>query len=70
LREAGLADLSESASQTLEAWEAGDCAPRWGGPEDARWLKLEKILYVVMVPVLGKKAPIGLLVLGAPGRAS
>src|ERR1700689_392772 len=37
------------------------------GSEDAELLKAEKLRYVVMVPVLGKKSPIGLLVLGSSG---
>ncbi|MDQ1388463.1 MAG: two-component system, NtrC family, sensor kinase [Acidobacteriaceae bacterium] len=64
-REAGLADLSESASQTLERGKPVMAHRAGAAPEDAEWLKAEKILYVVMVPVLGKKAPIGLLVLGS-----
>jgi PAS domain S-box-containing protein len=65
LRDAGLAELSESASQTLERGKPVTAHRAGAGPEDAKWLKAEKILYVVMVPVLGKKSPIGLLVLGS-----
>ena len=65
LREAGLAELSESASQTLERAKPVTAHRAGANPEDAKWLKSERILYVVMVPVLGKKSPIGLLVLGS-----
>src|ERR1700692_3974849 len=64
LREAGLAELSEVASQTLERGKPVTAHRAGANPEEARWLKPEKILYVVMVPVLGKKSAIGLLVLG------
>src|SRR4029077_8216482 len=65
LREAGLAELGESASQTLERGKPVMAHRAGASPEDVKWLKTEKIVYVVMVPVLGKKAAIGLLVLGA-----
>ena len=65
LREAALAELSASASQTLERGKPVTAHRAGAGPEDAKWLKPEKILDVAMVPVLGKKAPIGLLVLGS-----
>ena len=64
LREAGLAELTGSVSQTLERAKPVMAHRAGAAPEDAGLLKSEKILYVVMVPVLGKKAPIGLLVLG------
>ncbi len=65
LREAGLAELTEGVSQTLERGKPVMAHRAGAGPEDAGLLKSEKILYVVMVPVLGKKSPIGLLVLGS-----
>jgi PAS domain S-box-containing protein len=65
LRDAGLAELSESASQTLERGKPVTAHRAGANPEEAKWLKSENVLYVVMVPVLGKKAPIGLLVLGS-----
>jgi len=65
LREAGLAELSESAAQTLERATPVMAHRAGANPEDSKWLKPEKILYVVMVPVLGKKSAIGLLVLGS-----
>ena len=65
LREAGLAELSESVSQTLQRGKPVMAHRAGAAPEDAGLLKSEKILYVVIVPVLGKRAPIGLLVLGS-----
>ena len=65
LREAGLAELSESASQMLERGKAVSAHRAGAAPEDAKWLKSEKILYVVMTPVRAKKSAIGLLVLGS-----
>jgi PAS domain S-box-containing protein len=67
LREAGFAELTESVSQTLERGKPVTAHRAGAGPEDVELLKAEKILYVVMVPVLGKKSPIGLLVLGSGG---
>jgi PAS domain S-box-containing protein len=65
LREAAQAEFSEIASQTLERGKPVTAHRAGANPEDAKWLKSENVLYVVMVPVLGKKAPIGLLVLGS-----
>src|SRR6202167_2074092 len=64
LREMGIAELNESMSQMLQRGTV-QIAPRGdASPEDQRLLKSEKILHLVMVPVLGKKVPIGLIVLG------
>jgi PAS domain S-box-containing protein len=64
LREAGFAELTESVSQTLGRGKPVAAHRAGAGSEDSDLLKSEKILCVVMVPVLGKKAPIGLLILG------
>jgi PAS domain S-box-containing protein len=64
LRDASLAELSEAASQMLERGKPTTAQRAGAVPEDARWLKPEKIFSVALVPVLGKKSPIGLLVLG------
>ena len=68
LREASLAELTESVSQTLERGKPVTTHRGGAGSEDAGLLKSEKLQYVVMVPVLGKKSPIGLLVLGNAGN--
>ena len=65
LREAGFAELTESASQLLERGKIVFAHRAGAVPEDSEQLKAEKILYVLMVPVLGKKVPIGLLALGS-----
>ncbi len=65
LREAGFAELTEGASQLIERGKPLTTHRAGASPEDAGLLKLEKVQYVVMVPVLGKKSPIGLLVLGS-----
>jgi PAS domain S-box-containing protein len=65
LREAGLAELTDAVSQAL-AWGKPATAHRAAAsPEDASLLKAEKLQYVVTIPVLGKKSPIGLLILGS-----
>jgi PAS domain S-box-containing protein len=67
LREAGFADLTGDVSQTLAAGKPVMVHRDGAGSEDSGLLKSEKIQYVVMVPVLGKKSPIGLLILGSGG---
>jgi two-component system NtrC family sensor kinase len=65
LREAGIAELSGAASQTLQRGKPVLAHRAGASPEDAALLKAEHLQYVLMVPVLGKKAPIGLLSLGS-----
>jgi PAS domain S-box-containing protein len=65
LRDSGVAELTESVSQSIQRGKPVS-AHRAGAPsEDPELLKSEKILWLVMVPVLGKKSPIGLIVLGS-----
>jgi PAS domain S-box-containing protein len=65
LRDSGVAELSESVSQAMQRGKPV-CAHRAGAPpEDAELLKSERILWLVMVPILGKKSPLGLVVLGS-----
>jgi PAS domain S-box-containing protein len=68
LREAGFAQLTENVSQMLERGKPVMANRAGASPEDAGLLKSEKLQYVVMVPVLGKKSAIGLLVLGSAGE--
>jgi PAS domain S-box-containing protein len=69
LREAGVAELTEIVSQTLERGKPVIAHRDEASPEDAGLLESERLQYLVMVPVLGKKAPMGLLVLArARGR--
>jgi PAS domain S-box-containing protein len=65
LREVGIAELSESVSQTLERGKPQPASKEAGSPEDRGFLDSEKIHHLLMVPVVGKKSPIGLLVLGS-----
>ncbi len=67
LREAGCAELTEEVSQMLERGKPVIAYRSGASPEDAGLMKAEKLRSVVMVPVLGKKAPIGRLVLGNAG---
>ncbi len=66
LREMGVADLTDTVSQTLAQGTVQ--IPKRGDPtpEAEQLLKPEKLLHLVIVPVLGKKAPIGLILLGSP----
>jgi PAS domain S-box-containing protein len=65
LRDSGVAELTESVSQSMQRGKAVS-AHRAGAPsEDPELLKSEKILWLVIVPVLGKRSPIGLIVLGS-----
>ncbi len=64
LRDAGCAELTESVSQMLERGKPVKAHGSGASPENAGLLKSEKLDSLLMVPVLGKKTPIGLLVLG------
>jgi len=67
LREAGMVSLTESISQMLERGSPWAAQRRQDetNPEDAELLKSEKLRHLMMVPVLGKKDPIGLVLLGS-----
>src|SRR5260370_258040 len=67
LREASLAELTESASQMLERGKPVTAHRPGATPEDEGLLRSEKLHYLVMVPVLRKKSPIGVLVRGSGG---
>ncbi len=67
LREASGAELTEKVSQMLERGKPVKAHRIEASPEYAGLLNSEKLQYVVMVPVLGKKSAIGLLVLGSAG---
>jgi len=64
LREVGIAELSESVSQMLERGQPITARRDESSPEDQALLKSEKIHHLVMVPVVGKKSSVGLLILG------
>ena len=64
LREVGIAELTDSVSQMLEKGKPRTAGRAEASPEDQPLLKAEKIRHLLMVPVPGKKSPIGLLLLG------
>jgi PAS domain S-box-containing protein len=63
LREAGRTPLTEALSQMLDRGHAEVEPQSSPGSEDIGLLKTEKLSRLVTVPVLGKKSPIGLLIL-------
>ena len=65
LREAGSPDLNETVTQMIERGTPIMTHRAGAKSEDALLLQSEKILYVVAVPVLGKKSAIGMVVLGS-----
>jgi PAS domain S-box-containing protein len=67
LRDAGFAAVSEDLSKLLEKPEPRVTDRENSGVESVDCLFVEKIHQVVMLPVVGKKAPIGLLLLGNSG---
>lgn len=64
LRDAGLAEMNEKVSNLLSQTRASVTSRDEAGPEPEEALEREKIRQVVSVPVLGGKAPVGLLMLG------
>jgi PAS domain S-box-containing protein len=68
LRNTSFAPLSEELSKLLASSEPQVTTRDAGGPENPESLKAEKIRQLVLVPVLGNKAPVGLLLLGNSGR--
>jgi PAS domain S-box-containing protein len=65
LREVGIAEMTASVSQTLEQGKPDLSHRDSTDLEDTQLLESEKIKNLLIVPVLGKKAPIGLLILGS-----
>lgn len=64
LRDAGFADINEEISKLLAQPSPQVTTRNAAGPEPESCLESEKIRQVVMVPVVGSKSPIGLLLLG------
>ena len=64
LREAGFAEINESISKMWERPAAQVVAADKAESEPLECLQNEKIRQVVIVPVVGNKAPVGLLMLG------
>jgi two-component system NtrC family sensor kinase len=66
LRESGTAAITDTISHMLEQGKTLRAGLAAASPEDADCLQAETLRHLVMVPVLGKKAPVGLLVLASP----
>jgi two-component system NtrC family sensor kinase len=64
LRDAGFSAVSADLSRLLETPEAQITTRDSPAPETVECLTAENVRQVVMLPVIGKKAPIGLLLLG------
>jgi PAS domain S-box-containing protein len=70
VREAGLVPLGENVSRLLKQgtpWAARKSNDETN-PENIELLKSEKLRHLILVPVLGKKDPIGLALLGWSGQ--
>jgi PAS domain S-box-containing protein len=64
LRDAGFAPITEDLSKLLEHAEPLVTRRDAASPETKECLEAEKIRQVVIVPVVGKKSPVGMLLLG------
>jgi two-component system NtrC family sensor kinase len=64
LRDAGFAEMNEAVSKTLSQPVAQVTTSEGAAHEQKESLKSEKIRQLITVPVLGGKAPLGLLMLG------
>ncbi len=67
LRDAGFHPANEKTSKLLEHAAAEVSKPNASGQEPPECLVDEKIRQLVTVPVIGNKAPVGLLMLGSSG---
>ncbi|MGH9494944.1 MAG: GAF domain-containing protein, partial [Candidatus Sulfotelmatobacter sp.] len=68
LRDEGFAAVNESVAKLLEHPEAVVANRETPAPESKESMRSEKIRQLVTVPVLGNKAPVGLLMLGNSGN--
>src|SRR5579871_6262556 len=65
LRDSGLAEVSEDLSKLLEKTDARITKRDNATPEIPELLEAEKIRQVITLPVVGGKAPVGMLLLGS-----
>jgi len=65
LRDAGFSPVGEELTKLLEKPEPQVTTRDSATPETVECLKAEKIRQVVMIPVIGKKSPVGLVLLGS-----
>ena len=66
VREVGIAELNESMSLLLQSGKPTAARRVDVSLDDEQTLKSEKLRYLLLVPVVGKKAPIGVLTLASP----
>ena len=64
LRDAGFAAIDEEVSKLLENGEPVIATREHCSPESPEILESEKVRQLIVVPVVGKKAPVGILLLG------
>ncbi len=64
LRDAGFAEITEDISKLLEHSDPKVTTRDTAAPESRECLESENIRQVVIIPVVGNKAPVGLLLLG------
>ena len=64
LRDAGFAEINEDISKLLEHCDPKVTTRDSAAPESPECLESEKIRQVVIIPVVGNKSPVGLLLLG------
>ena len=65
LRDGSLVAVNEYVTKLWEKSDPQVTTPAKAAPESADQLKAEKIRQVVLAPVIGQKAPVGLLLLGS-----
>ena len=65
LRDSSIVEFTESASKMLHEGKPVVAQGDSAAPESPQLLKAEKVLQIVMVPVLARKSPIGMIVLGS-----
>jgi len=68
LRDAGFAEINDDISKLLAQPDPQVTTRDAAGPEPQACLEIEKIRQLVMVPVIGNKSPVGLLLLGGSRR--
>ncbi|HET9408714.1 MAG TPA: GAF domain-containing protein [Candidatus Sulfotelmatobacter sp.] len=65
LREAGFAEITQDVNRMLEQGRPQVVSPDKAAAENAECVKAEKIKQVMILPVVGKKAAVGVLLLGS-----
>jgi PAS domain S-box-containing protein len=65
LRDVSFVEVTEDLTKMLELARPRVARAESAGPESPERLKVEKVSQVVMLPVVGKKSPVGLLLLGS-----